>query len=465
MRRIVLTLALGVALGCAGVHHFHPNFYSVDGDIRLGQQISKEIEGELTLVRHAALLKLVGAIGQRLKEASPEPAFKLFPYSFHVVDSPEVNAFALPGGPVYVNTGIIELCDSEDQLASVLAHEMSHVAARHATEMLTTENITQLALIAAISVVPIPIPPIAWEGAKLGYVLGLLRYSRGKEAEADRLGITLMNAAGYDPGEMATVFRKLAEQQRSLPSVVERFTSSHPRARRRGPGGTAAPPRRHARRVGAALQLLAGEADVREGLRIPVGVLARPVPRIVTSLVLSAMLLVACGGLRGPVPDAKEHVRGEHFRLVSEPPDRLWPGVVHALEAEGFQLRRAEQARGFIITGYHERSPEVVKKLGEIGDLSAARQAGLGRVSELEVTYQLFLLPADEGTRLKITSTIEAIDRSEAIFLGPGILQVIPRRITIPSRGVVERDLMRRLAADLFTAEETLLLLGEPGVD
>ena len=195
------------------------------------------------------------------------------------------------------------------------------------------------------------------------------------------------------------------------------------------------------------------------------GVLARPVPRIVTSLVLSAMLLVACGGLRGPVPDAKEHVRGEHFRLVSEPPDRLWPGVVHALEAEGFQLRRAEQARGCIITGYHERSPEVVKKLGEIGDLSAARQAGLGRVSELEVTYQLFLLPADEGTRLKITSTIEAIDRSEAIFLGPGILQVIPRRITIPSRGVLERDLMRRLAADLFTAEETLLLLGEPGVD
>ena len=195
------------------------------------------------------------------------------------------------------------------------------------------------------------------------------------------------------------------------------------------------------------------------------GVLARPVPRIVTSLVLSAMLLVACGGLRGPVPDAKEHVRGEHFRLVSEPPDRLWPGVVHALEAEGFQLRRAEQARGFIITGYHERSPEVLKKLGEIGDLSAARQAGLGRVSELEVTYQLFLLPADEGTRLKITSTIEAIDRSEAIFLGPGILQVIPRRITIPSRGVVERDLMRRLTADLFTAEETLLLLGEPGVD
>jgi len=228
MRRITVTVGLAATLGCAGVHHFHPNFYSVDGDIRLGQQISKEIEGELTVVRHAALLKLVGSIGQRLKEASPEPAFKLFPYSFHVVDSPEVNAFALPGGPIYVNSGLIELCDTEDQLASVIAHEMSHVAARHTTEMLTTQNITQLVLIAAISVVPVPIPPIAWEGAKLGYVLGLLRYSRGKEAEADHLGLQLVNTAGYEPAEMAAVFRKLSEQQRSLPSVVERFFSSHP---------------------------------------------------------------------------------------------------------------------------------------------------------------------------------------------------------------------------------------------
>jgi len=139
-----------------------------------------------------------------------------------------VNAFALPGGPVYVNSGLIEICDTEDQLASVLAHEMSHVAARHATEMLTTQNLTQLAVMAAVSVVPVPIPPIAWEGTKLAYVLGLLRYSRGKEAEADHLGLELMHAAGYDPAEMAVMFHKLSEQQKSLPSVVERFFSSHP---------------------------------------------------------------------------------------------------------------------------------------------------------------------------------------------------------------------------------------------
>ncbi|TMD15224.1 MAG: hypothetical protein E6I96_07750 [Chloroflexi bacterium] len=226
--RAGIALSVAAAIGCAGVHRFHPNFYSVDGDIRLGEQLSKEVEGELVLLRHSALNQLVNTVGRRLHDASPEPAFKLFPYSYHVVDSPEVNAFALPGGPVYLNMGIIEVCDSEDELASVMAHEMSHVAARHATEMLTTQNLSQLAIIAAISVIPIPIPPIAWEGAKLGYVLGLLRYSRGKEAEADRLGVTLMDAAGYDPEQMATVFRKLAEQQRSLPSVVERFTSSHP---------------------------------------------------------------------------------------------------------------------------------------------------------------------------------------------------------------------------------------------
>jgi predicted Zn-dependent protease len=228
MMRRTGVLSLVLVLGCAGVHRYRPNFYSVDGDIRLGQQLQKEVESEVTLLRLSALTQLVNSIGTRLRDSSTEQAFKLFPFTFHVVDSPEVNAFALPGGPIYVNSGLIELCESEDQLASVIAHEMSHVAARHTTEMLTTQNITQLVLIAAISVIPVPVPPIAWEGAKLGYVLGLLSYSRGKEAEADHLGLELVNTAAYDPTEMAAMFRTLSEQQRSLPSVVERFFSSHP---------------------------------------------------------------------------------------------------------------------------------------------------------------------------------------------------------------------------------------------
>jgi len=223
-----LVIVLAGASACAGVHRFHPNFYSVDGDIRLGQAISKDVDQEVVLLRLSALTQLVNRVGTRLQESSTEPAFKLFPYTFHVIDDSEVNAFALPGGPIYINTGIIDLCESEDQLAAVIGHEMGHVAARHATEMLTTTNITEFALIAAVSVIPVPVPPIAWEGTKLAYVLGLLKYSRGKEAEADRLGLALMNDAGYDPTEMAVVFRKLSEQQRSLPSVVERFFSDHP---------------------------------------------------------------------------------------------------------------------------------------------------------------------------------------------------------------------------------------------
>src|SRR5207244_2105149 len=159
MTRPAPAAALLLFLGCAGVHPYHPNFYSVDGDIRLGQQLQKEVESEVTLLRLSALTQLVNSIGQRLQESAPDPAFKLFPYSFRVVDSPEVNAFALPGGPIYINSALIELCDTEDQLASVIGHEMGHVAARHATEMLTTQNLTQLALIAAVSVIPVPVPP------------------------------------------------------------------------------------------------------------------------------------------------------------------------------------------------------------------------------------------------------------------------------------------------------------------
>lgn len=229
MTRGLLVVALGVALGgCAGVHRYHPNFYSVDGDVSLGRELSREVESEVAPVRHAGLTQLVGRIGQRLVASSPEPAFRLFPYSFKVVDTTEVNAFALPGGPVYVHMGLIELCETEDELAAVLAHEMSHVAARHGTEMMTTENLTQIVMIAAVSFIPVPVPAIAWEGAKLGLVLGFLRYSRGMEAEADELGLRVLAAAGYDPHAMATVFQRLDEEQHSMPSLVERFLSSHP---------------------------------------------------------------------------------------------------------------------------------------------------------------------------------------------------------------------------------------------
>src|SRR5438093_10489226 len=183
-------------------------------------------------------------------------------------------------------------------------------------------------------------------------------------------------------------------------------------------------------------------------------------------LVLAA-LAAGCGPLHGPAPDPKAHVRGEHYRMIHDPVDRLWPQILRALEEEGMRVARADRAHGAIQTGARRVfGREELKKLGDIADLSAARGAGLGRATEYTVPYTLFLLPAGEAdTSLKITSTIQAIDRSEAFFLGPGVLEVIPRYIELPSRGVVERDLLRRLAASLFSAEEMLFVLGEPGFD
>jgi len=180
-----------------------------------------------------------------------------------------------------------------------------------------------------------------------------------------------------------------------------------------------------------------------------------------------AVLLLSCGGMHAPELDPKEHVRGERQRLVHEPFDRLWPAVLRALPDEGLRVARADQPRGAIAThAVRYTGRDVQRRLAEIGDLSRARAAGLQRVSEIEVTYYVLLAAAgDAGTTLRIRSTIEAIDRSESVFLGPGIFQVLPHHVDVPSRGIVEHELMRRLAANLFTAEEMLFLLGEPGID
>ena len=183
-------------------------------------------------------------------------------------------------------------------------------------------------------------------------------------------------------------------------------------------------------------------------------------------LALALAVVLGCGGWR-PELDPKEHLRGEHTRLVPEPFERLWPAVLHGLEEEGLRVARADRAHGTIATRpVHYAGADLQKKLAEIADLSRARREGMGRVSELQVTYYLLLAPAsDAGTSLKIRSAIDAVDRSEALFLGPGVLQVVPRHLEVPSRGVVEHDLMRRLVANLFTAEEMLFVLGELGVD
>jgi hypothetical protein len=178
---------------------------------------------------------------------------------------------------------------------------------------------------------------------------------------------------------------------------------------------------------------------------------------------LLLVLLAGCAGLAPPDVDPDEHVRGEHHRLIHEPVDRLWPMLVDALPGEGIRVLAADRARGTITTRpVHHEERDAPRRLAEIGDLGAARRAGLRRVSEFVVSYALLVRPADAGTSLRIRSSIEAVDHGSRTFLGGGL---IPRRIPVESRGVLERELMRRLGASLFTAEEMLHLLGEPGID
>src|SRR5438876_11076141 len=165
------------------------------------------------------------------------------------------------------------------------------------------------------------------------------------------------------------------------------------------------------------------------------------------SLALALAVALGCGGWR-PELDPKEQLRGAHTRVVQEPFAGLWPAVLHGLEEEGLGVAAADRARGTIATRpVRYAGADLQKKLAEIADLSRARGEGMGRVSELAVTYFLLLAPAgDAGTSLKIRSAIDAVDRSEAIFLGPGFFRVGPPHIELPRAGSVEPDRMRPLA-------------------
>jgi predicted Zn-dependent protease len=230
MKRAIACAAALVLAGCfrtTGINRFQPNMYSVDQEIGIGREMSKEVEKEMSVVRHHALSQMVQGIGKRLAESSQGPEFRQYPYTFKVVDSSEINAFSLPGGPVYVNMGLVEITEDEDELAAVIAHEMGHVAARHATEQMTALQLSQLAMLVSLSAIG-GLSPIAMEGTRLGYILGILRYSRGMESEADEIGLKLMESAGYDPRGMVAMLKHIEEERHQDPVLIERLTSSHP---------------------------------------------------------------------------------------------------------------------------------------------------------------------------------------------------------------------------------------------
>lgn len=199
------------------------NFYSLEREIALGRQMSREVEREARMVYDGAISEYVSRLGQNLvRNSEAKVAFTI-----KVIDSDEVNAFALPGGFMFVNTGLILKADSEAELAGVMAHEIAHVAARHGTRQATRGELIDYGSI-----------PLIFLGGWVGYAvrqaaaiavpMGFLKFSRGMETEADYLGLQYVYKSGYDPLAFVDFFEKIQAIERSRPGSIAKVFSTHP---------------------------------------------------------------------------------------------------------------------------------------------------------------------------------------------------------------------------------------------
>jgi predicted Zn-dependent protease len=200
------------------------NFYSLEKEIALGKQLAAEVARQAKLLDDPLISEYVNRVGQNLVRNSDAKV----PFTFRVIEADDLNAFALPGGYVFVNTGLIQMAEEEDEFAGALAHEIAHVAARHSTRRETKAQIANL------STIPLSVLLGGWagvaarQGASVLVPMTFLSFTRKDEAEADYLGLQYMYAAGYDPTGEITILEKLGALNRQKPGTVSRLFSTHP---------------------------------------------------------------------------------------------------------------------------------------------------------------------------------------------------------------------------------------------
>jgi len=199
------------------------NWYSLEKQIALGKQISQQVESQSKIISDPVVSEYVNRLGQNLVRNSDSQV----PFTIKVIDSDDINAFALPGGFFYVNSGLILAADEEAELAGVMAHEIGHVAACHAAREQTRGSLMQMMTIPLIFIGG-PIGYAAYEGAGLAVPLTFLKFSRGFEAQADYLGVQYMYKAGYDPQAFISFFEKVQVQEKRKPGTISKAFSTHP---------------------------------------------------------------------------------------------------------------------------------------------------------------------------------------------------------------------------------------------
>ncbi|HTP35273.1 MAG TPA: M48 family metallopeptidase [Candidatus Acidoferrales bacterium] len=237
--RLLVFLCLPIAAGVAGEKKLDKkkdpdeignrdvgkgvNLYSFEKEIALGKQMAQEVERQSKVIEDPEIAEYVNRLGQNLVRNSDAKV----PFTIKVLDTDEINAFALPGGFFFVNSGLILRADNEAELAGVMAHEIAHVAARHGTRQATRGEIANYATL-----------PLLFAGGWTGYAIyqaasiaipmGFLKFSRGFESEADMLGLQYLYKAGYDPNSFVDFFEKIESLEKKKPGSLSKVFSTHP---------------------------------------------------------------------------------------------------------------------------------------------------------------------------------------------------------------------------------------------